>query len=288
MPPMHFTSVDLPAPLSPTSEVTSPALAAKSTSFRTCTGPKLLFTPRSSRTGVPAGGGFSVMSLLAWAWAWPVVGPRQRQVKHPRRIVGVMRTTGKREAVRGWARATTHGRSRHNHIWLSFTVRLDTGLRAQLGELAGAELGLGVVAVVDDRLHVGLGDGDRLQQHRRHVPVARRVVARLRRVALLTLRQADRESRPGVGLLLDGLVHGHALVAVEDVLQTGDGGVLAGDRHLPVEPVLRQNRERRATETVIRRQHTANLRLLGQHLLEDRPGLLVVPLGNRLFRALDE
>src|SRR5438309_105323 len=50
---MHLTRVDLPAPLSPTSAVTSPARTAKSTSWRTCTGPKLLFTPWISRMGSP-------------------------------------------------------------------------------------------------------------------------------------------------------------------------------------------------------------------------------------------
>src|SRR3954465_2931529 len=51
IPAMHFTSVDLPAPLSPTSAVTSPAFTVRSTSWRTCTGPKLLFSFRISRSG---------------------------------------------------------------------------------------------------------------------------------------------------------------------------------------------------------------------------------------------
>src|SRR5213075_3240167 len=53
---MHLTSVDLPAPLSPTSAVTSPACAVKSTSRRTCTGPKLLLMPRSSSRGAAVTG----------------------------------------------------------------------------------------------------------------------------------------------------------------------------------------------------------------------------------------
>src|SRR3954471_16709828 len=61
MPAMHFTSVDFPAPLSPTNTTTSPGLMARSTAWRTCTGPKLLFSPRISRSGSvtvfpPAGG----------------------------------------------------------------------------------------------------------------------------------------------------------------------------------------------------------------------------------------
>src|SRR3954451_768306 len=51
---MHFTSVDLPAPLSPTSAVTCPAYAEKSTPFRTWTGPKLLLMCRISRMGSSA------------------------------------------------------------------------------------------------------------------------------------------------------------------------------------------------------------------------------------------
>src|SRR5256885_17215477 len=51
VPPMHFTSVDLPAPLSPTSAVPSPAWASNSTSCRTWTVPKDLFTARNFRIG---------------------------------------------------------------------------------------------------------------------------------------------------------------------------------------------------------------------------------------------
>ena len=48
---MHLISVLLPAPLSPTSAVTFPAYASKSTSLSTCTGPNDLFIPRSERIG---------------------------------------------------------------------------------------------------------------------------------------------------------------------------------------------------------------------------------------------
>ena len=52
MPAMHLISVDLPAPLSPTSAITSPAFTSKSTSLSACTEPKLLEMPRSSSVGV--------------------------------------------------------------------------------------------------------------------------------------------------------------------------------------------------------------------------------------------
>jgi hypothetical protein len=56
VPAMHLTSVDLPAPLSPTSAITSPGLTSKSTSVNACTEPKDLVMPRSSRSGVSVTG----------------------------------------------------------------------------------------------------------------------------------------------------------------------------------------------------------------------------------------
>src|SRR6478735_5976624 len=44
-------SVDLPAPLSPTSAVTLPGYTRRSTPFRTVTGPNDFFTPTSSMIG---------------------------------------------------------------------------------------------------------------------------------------------------------------------------------------------------------------------------------------------
>src|SRR5438270_3327190 len=59
MPAMHLMSVDLPAPLSPTRAITSPARTSKSTSASACTEPKDLVRPRSSRSGVdPVTDGF--------------------------------------------------------------------------------------------------------------------------------------------------------------------------------------------------------------------------------------
>src|SRR3954467_5007525 len=51
VPAMPLTRVDLPAPLSPTSAVTSPGYTSKSTSCRTWTGPKLLLSRRAVRIG---------------------------------------------------------------------------------------------------------------------------------------------------------------------------------------------------------------------------------------------
>src|SRR3954451_2960621 len=52
MPAMHLISVDLPAPLSPTSAMTSPSRTSKSTSLSACTEPNDLVIPRSWRSGV--------------------------------------------------------------------------------------------------------------------------------------------------------------------------------------------------------------------------------------------
>src|SRR6185437_1962800 len=66
MPATHLTSVDLPAPLSPTSAVTSPARTVKSTPCSTCTGPKCLSTPRSCgcAAGVAGRASAGVVGLL--------------------------------------------------------------------------------------------------------------------------------------------------------------------------------------------------------------------------------
>src|SRR3954452_2594070 len=52
MPAIPLISVDLPAPLSPTSAVTSPLRTSRSTSVSAWTEPKDFETPRSSRRGV--------------------------------------------------------------------------------------------------------------------------------------------------------------------------------------------------------------------------------------------
>src|SRR5436190_24253277 len=52
VPAMHLISVDLPAPLSPTSAITSPCRTSKSTSLSAWTEPNDFVTPRSWRRGV--------------------------------------------------------------------------------------------------------------------------------------------------------------------------------------------------------------------------------------------
>src|SRR5437868_12766206 len=52
MPATHLISVDLPAPLSPTSAITSPSRTSKSTSVSACTDPNDFEIPRSSSVGL--------------------------------------------------------------------------------------------------------------------------------------------------------------------------------------------------------------------------------------------
>src|SRR3954449_3346980 len=75
MPATHLISVDLPAPLSPTSAMTSPARTSKSTSVSACTEPKFFDTPRSSRRGAveDVGDGVIVMSVWVRAGGRPLV-----------------------------------------------------------------------------------------------------------------------------------------------------------------------------------------------------------------------
>ena len=54
MPAIDLISVDLPAPLSPTSAITSPARTSKSTSLSAWTEPNDFVIPRSSSVGVSA------------------------------------------------------------------------------------------------------------------------------------------------------------------------------------------------------------------------------------------
>src|SRR5215212_8101493 len=82
MPAMPLIRVLLPAPLSPTRAVTSPARASKSTPCRTWTAPKLLLIPRRASNGVPCcAGGLVVVALgvvmldLVGVCGWGRPGP---------------------------------------------------------------------------------------------------------------------------------------------------------------------------------------------------------------------
>src|SRR3954451_25356280 len=206
----HLTSVDFPAPLSPTSAVTFPACAWKSTPLRTSTGPKLFLMSRSSRMG------WSLMSRHA-----PSAGIRTRDGNQgwDRNEVG---GDGRRGAIGGHPR----------FVWRDRLVHARVG--ALGGVLALAHAGLRRVLVVDRKRHVGLGDGDRRGEDRGDLLLGLRVRDRhalgVRDVAV---RQLGDGLHGRVGLELRVLVDREALVAVHDVLQALGGRVLAGDGHLP-------------------------------------------------------
>src|SRR2546423_9068338 len=77
MPATHLIRVDLPAPLSPTSAMTSPSRTSKSTSASACTDPNDFEMPRSWRIGVSLTGvGFpTTKSVGTPARAPPPVSP---------------------------------------------------------------------------------------------------------------------------------------------------------------------------------------------------------------------
>src|SRR3954470_14524724 len=73
IPAMVFTSVDLPAPLSPTRATTSAGWTRKSTPSSAWTGPKLLLTPSRERTGW-----IELMTCTLFSACWPGGRPVSR------------------------------------------------------------------------------------------------------------------------------------------------------------------------------------------------------------------
>src|SRR5579863_3635409 len=73
---MILMSVDLPAPLSPTTASTCPAKAARSTPARATTWPNRLLMPRSSRSAARAPG-----SVIASPWSGRVLGGGEGRVQ---------------------------------------------------------------------------------------------------------------------------------------------------------------------------------------------------------------
>src|SRR6266536_3029117 len=162
---------------------------------------------------------------------------------------------------------------------------LDPSLLAQGREFPNAQLAALDESVLDHRvLDVVLRHRDRLQEDRRRLLG---LVGALRvGLRLLTLRQRDRHLGRGGGLLLDRLVDRHVLLTGEEVLDPLDGGVLPGDRDVRELAGL-ERRDGGVRQPVVRRDRRVDLvvRLL-EELLEDRQRLLVVPLLDRLVRAL--
>src|SRR3954449_7113865 len=235
-------SVDLPAPLSPTSALTLPGWTSMSTPLSTSTGPKLLRMSRSSMRAV-----MDVLLLLL-------------------------------------SRRHDDGRARcaraHHHCSNGFCL-VDAGLRAGGLDVAGAHVGDLGVAVVEHLLHVLRGhDGGRLGDERR--PVRGLLVDG----RLLALQQLLAQIDGRLSLELVRLVDGAELLAQQDVLQAGRGGVLAA--HGDLLAVLVEHRDRGAGVGVVGRPDGVDLAVQrGVALLEERLRLRLVPRARGLERRLD-
>src|SRR5215204_1831544 len=220
---------------------------ARSTSYRTWATPKLLLIPRSSRMGV------SLMVSL----------PNYR-----------IRDGG------GSVRCGPPGSSGGPHPRQS----ADACVSAQLGEVAGAQVGRLHVTCIDDGLDVRLVDRDRIKEHGRDVAVARVIPGGPCGRGLVALHHGDRSLSQRAGLSGGGLLDRHALRAGEDVLQTLHRGVLTRDGDLAGLTVLLEDRDDATGETVVGGVDAVDLAVdLGVELLEDRDGLVVVPVGDGLL-----
>src|SRR5437773_10499220 len=130
---MHFTSVDLPAPLSPTRAITSPDRTSKSTSFSAWTAPKRFEMSFITRVGAE-----SVCESVVIVQAKGCAG--RRLGRRPARSVTEILLAELREAPRADLAALQEGAVR----------------RGQL----------------EEHRVVGLGDGHRREEHARHVALA--------------------------------------------------------------------------------------------------------------------
>src|SRR6478735_3669065 len=213
MPEISLTSVDFPAPLSPTRATTSWAWTSNWMSVRAWTAPKCLLTPRSSRSGTLAATTIDASSAVS--------GPetsRRRGVCTPRRR-SARRPGASRDGV----------------------ALLDAGCGAGGRVVGGADLRGGIEPVRDDAVHDRLGavdlavQGDRNDGDDLGSDVDGAVVllgVELRRVDGLALDHAAGGVGGCLGQCLDRLVDGHELVAGDDPLDRGELGILAGHRDL--------------------------------------------------------
>src|SRR5437660_2598494 len=232
MPFMHLVSTDLPAPLSPTRQVTLPGGRSRSTEVSACTGPKCLSRPRTS-SKVPAA-----------FWSLTRRGPRTGAVTHVLTYLSVRWDVvlladagpdGGADRGRGHEAVLDHGR-RH--------VR-------RVHPLRGQEHG---------RLLVAAGA---LRRRRRAVDEGRR-----RGLAGAQDRgQRDR----GLGLQVDRLVDRAALVALEDVDHALRGRVLAGRRDLlGGDAAVLEDLDHRVAEPVVGLDRRVDVGMRRGLLLEDR------------------
>src|SRR5690349_2968336 len=244
MPATHLISVDLPAPLSPTSAVTSPARTVKSTPCSTCTGPKCLSTPRSCRIG-------SVTTTPPGTADARPGSP----AAHPRKSTGLLDAELPASGLRGG----------HAHLGGLHLALVDHRLDVVLGDQLRGEQHRRHLAVALRVVRAGGGE----LVGRRLVALGQRGRELGRGVGLLLDRLVDRHvlvaAQDRLQAVGGGVLAGDRDLAVEAVLlQHGDDrareAVVGRDDPVDLAAVLRQE------------------------LLEDDATLLVVPVGDGLAR----
>src|SRR5258708_4821784 len=168
--------------------------------------------------------------------------------------------------------------------------------RAELSKIAYADFGPGAEAIGDNcGSNVVFGNADGCQQNRRLGLVTGGVLATIgivdgagrQRLGVSALDDCNCQSGSGFGFSLDTLIDGHALLASKYELDTTNRCVLTGhgDR---LQVLVREGGVDRACQTIIGGNGSINLAFgRGQHLLEDRLGLGVVPIRYGLVGAFD-
>src|SRR6266567_8060716 len=209
MPEMVLIKVDLPAPLSPTMAVTAPVGISRSISASACTGPKLLPTPRSWRSG-PS---FVLLPDACKSAAGEDARPAE---------AGRAPSAAPRIVIRN-VRCGTHG---------GLLSRCDSIRRTCSRVRARTQLASRHEVVLDDRRsHVRRRNPQRCQEDRGNGGLRLRICHRaVREGARRGCPSAHVDGQGGSGLRfkVDRLVYGAALVTGEYVLQPDERRVLPG------------------------------------------------------------
>src|SRR6201996_6802595 len=250
IPEIVLIRVDLPAPLSPTRAVTLPAGMVRLMSLSAWTGPKFLPTPRSSSSGASSPGRSAGLVGAAGDGArLPVAG------RAPSAALGVV---------------TKHVRSGADDGSASW--RDVVGLAVRSVATSTQLLGRDELVLDHGVVHVRRRDPLRRQQHRRDGGLGLRVgggTVGQRRRRLLPGAQVHGQRGGGLGLQVDRLVGGTALVTGQDVLQADQGRVLPGDREgLGLDAQRLQVVDDRRGVLVVRHQHRVDVLVRGVLLLE--------------------
>src|ERR1039457_2646479 len=271
MPEIALISVLLPAPLSPTTAVTRPGGMSRLMWLSTRTGPKLLpiSTRRSSGSApAPLLADGAVLACGAGSCGWS--GVSMASVPS---VASVTWGSGEDARPASAGRAPSALGVVTGRASLPSRSLRDPGGLAGGCELADAQL-RGLHEVVRDarRLHVGRGAPRRRAQPRRPrdflLGVHDRAVHQAARRGLARAQvHGQRDGR--LGLDVDRLVDGAALVAGQDVLQPDQGRVLPGDREglgLDAHPL--QVGDDRGGVLIVRREHGVDVLVGRERLLE--------------------